>query len=91
MPSVLRESSPSPMKLEVLGVDDWPVSHHSPSLWNRYIEQTEMSYILSGAGEIHVQDEPAVSFIAGDLITVMPDTTCIWNITEAIERHYKTG
>ncbi len=91
MPRVLLEKSPSPMKLEVLGVEVWPLTHHPVARWDRYLQQTETSYIVSGAGEIRVQNEDPVQFTAGDLITVMPDTECVWHITEAIERHYKKG
>ncbi|MGI9316174.1 MAG: cupin domain-containing protein, partial [bacterium] len=57
----------------------------------REYPQSETSYILEGSGEIQFSDDESVSFIAGDLVTVMPETSCIWNITEAIERHYSKG
>ncbi len=91
MSRVLIEHSPSPMKLEVIGVDDWPVVREAPGSYRKYCVNTETSYITRGAGDIRVADEPAIRFGAGDLVTVMPDTECAWNITEEIERHYSKG
>lgn len=79
------------MKLEVLGVDDWPVAMEPVGTTERMVEVTETSYILAGTGEISAPGEPPVSFSPGDLVTVMPHTLCVWNITEAIERHYNKG
>ena len=91
MSAILVEQSPSPMKLEVLGVDDWPIVTEPVGTTERYNEDTETSFIADGAGEITVKDEDPVAFATGDLVTVMPHTRCVWNITEAIERHYYKG
>ena len=91
MPRVLLEKSPSPMKLDVLGAEDWPLVVEPVGRMVRYCPATETSYIADGAGEISVQGEEPVRFCAGDLVTVMPDTECAWNITEEIQRHYYKG
>ena len=91
MSAVLVEQFPSPMKLEVLGVDDWPIANQPVGTTEHHTDVTETSFIVSGAGEITVKGEDPVSFTAGDLVTVMPQTHCVWNITEAIERHYYKG
>lgn len=91
MNKVLVEQDPSPMKLEVLGVDDWPVAREAVGTSERNYQQSETSYILEGSGKIEIQGDQPVSFSAGDLVTVMPETCCVWNITEAIERHYSKG
>ena len=79
------------MKLEVLGVEDWPLVVEPAGLVVRHCPSTETSYIAGGAGEITVRGEEPVRFAAGDLVTVMPDTECTWDITEEIERHYYKG
>lgn len=91
MNKVLVEQNPSPMKLEVLGVDEWPLTREAIGTSERNYSQSETSYILEGSGEIQVPNEETISFTAGDLITVMPETCCIWYITEEIERHYYKG
>ena len=91
MNKVLVEQNPSPMKLEVLGIDDWPVTRDAIGTSERNYPQSETSYILEGSGEIRVPNNETISITAGDLITVMPETRCVWNITEEIERHYYKG
>ena len=91
MNQVLVEQDPSPMKLEVLNVDDWPILSEPVGEVKRHCERTETSYILEGAGNIVADGKVAVPFQAGDLVTVMPETQCVWNITEAIQRHYSNG
>lgn len=79
------------MKLEVLNVDDWPLVHEKQGVSHKTNSNTETSYIVSGAGEISTLEGEKITFAQGDLITVMPDTECTWNITEAIDRHYYNG
>ena len=78
------------MKLEVLGVDDWPLVDEKPGQFQKYYNQSEISYIVDGEGMIDFVDGQIV-FESGDLVTVMPETTCTWNITKAIQRHYSNG
>ena len=87
MSQILVEHDPSPMKLEVLYVDCWPVKE-APGSYHRKTELCETSYIVEGEAQISTSDEPPVKVIAGDLVTIMPDTDCVWHITREIERHY---
>ena len=91
MNQVLVEQDPSPMKLEVLNVDDWPLVREPPGTSDRSYLHTETSYIVEGTGQIEVSGGETVRISEGDLVTVMPHTQCTWNITEAIERHYYKG
>jgi len=91
MGQVLIEKSPSPMKLEVLNVDHWSIDQKAEGEVEFYYEDTETSLIIEGAGEIRAADGTSVGFSAGDLVTIMPGTRCVWHITEAIERHYHKG
>ncbi len=79
------------MKLEVLNVDEWPLMKEAVGSVPRSYEHTETSYILEGAGNIVASNCQPVHFNVGDLVTVMPETECVWNITEEIERHYSKG
>ena len=91
MTQVLVEHDPSPMKLEVMQVDDWPCVKEPEGQFERDYSSSETSYIAEGAGNIELADGSVVMFGAGDLLTVMPETCCVWNITEAIERYYSKG
>ena len=79
------------MKLEVLNVDDWPLINEAVGEIVRHCAETETSFVIDGTGRVEVEDGEPVSFSAGDLVTVLPDTRCTWHITEAIERHYYKG
>ena len=78
------------MKLEILNVDDWPIAQEEVGQFEKYYIQSELNYILEGAGSVSAGNE-TVHFEVGDLVTVMPETTCTWNITKAIRRHYSNG
>ncbi|MBX2882531.1 MAG: DUF861 domain-containing protein [Granulosicoccus sp.] len=91
MANVLVETDPSPMKLEILNVDDWPIKTLPCGPVSQTNSGTEMHYIIEGAGEITSDDGAHITFVAGDMITVMPDTTCTWNITESVEKHSSIG
>lgn len=84
---VLVENDPSPMKLEVLGAEDWPLVVDSIGTVERTINNTETSYILDGEAQIVVQGELPIIIKEGDLLTIMPHTQCVWTITKAIHRH----
>ncbi len=80
------------MKLEVLGVEDWPVCNDAVSVEERSYQHTETTYIIAGRAEITPiasgEADEAVVINPGDLVTFMPGARCTWKIIEAIERHY---
>jgi len=91
MGQVLVEKNPSPMKLEVLNVDDWPILQHEPGQFETCEERTETSLILEGEAHIQVDGEQPVMIQDGDLVTILPGTPCSWHITKAIKRHHLLG
>ena len=88
MNDILIEHDPSPMKLEVLGVEDWPVCNEAVSVAERRYARTETTFILRGCAEITPRGGETVIITRGDLVTFLPEAHCTWNITEAMERHY---
>ena len=91
MTQVLVEKYPSPMKLEVLNVDDWPILQHEAGRFETCEERTETSLIVEGEAEIQVDGEQPVVIREGDLVTILPGTRCSWHITKAIKRHHSLG
>ena len=91
MTQVLVEQYPSPMKLEVLNVDDWPILQHEAGRFETREERTETSLIVEGEAEIQVDGEQPVVIREGDLVTILPGTRCSWHITKAIKRHHSLG
>ena len=87
MNQVLVEGDPSPMKLEIMGAEDWPLLSHAQGSYQHTVNATETSYIVNGSATIVCGNSAPTAVNEGDLLTIMPDTQCVWTITKAIQRH----
>lgn len=88
---ILVEHRPAPVKLEVLGVDDWPIWRHGPGSFPWHYDQTETCYVLRGRFTVTPADGQPRAFSRGDLIRFPAGLSCSWEITEAVEKHYQLG
>lgn len=88
---ILLEHKPSPMKLDVLGVYDWPIWRKEASTFDWEYAQTETCYILRGKFTVTPEGGEPQSFQRGDLITFPQGMRCVWEITEDVEKHYNFG
>lgn len=85
---ILCEHKPSPAKLEVLGVYDWPIWKKSVSEFPWRYEQAETCYILRGHAIITPSEGEAVEVKRGDLLSFPAGLSCTWKILEDVEKHY---
>ncbi|MEJ2385892.1 MAG: cupin domain-containing protein [Chromatiaceae bacterium] len=85
---ILCEHKPSPAKLEVLGVDDWPVWRKEVSQFPWKYTQTEVCYVLKGRFVVTPEGGEPQEFTRGDLITFPAGLQCTWEILEPVEKHY---
>lgn len=83
------EHKPSPAKLEVLGVDGWPVWRKAPSRFPWTYAQTETCYVLRGRFVVTPEGGEPATFTRGDLITFPAGLSCTWDVLEAVEKHYR--
>ncbi|EXJ16300.1 cupin domain-containing protein [Imhoffiella purpurea] len=83
------EHKPSPAKLEVLGVDDWPIWKKEPSTFPWEYSQTETCYVVRGRFTVTPEGGEPESFSRGDLISFPAGLSCTWEIHEAVEKHYR--
>ncbi len=90
-PQILLERNPSPMKLEVLGVYDWPIWRKEVSSFPWTYQQQETCYVLRGRFTVTPQGGEPQSFQRGDLITFPQGMRCTWEILEDVEKHYDFG
>ncbi|MCP5303809.1 MAG: cupin domain-containing protein [Chromatiaceae bacterium] len=88
---ILLERNPSPMKLEVLGVYDWPIWRKEVSSFPWTYQQQETCYVLRGRFTVTPQGGEPQSFQRGDLITFPQGMRCTWEILEDVEKHYDFG
>ena len=88
---ILLERNPSPMKLEVLGVYDWPIWRKEVSTFDWSYAQRETCYILRGRFIVTPEGGEPQEFKRGDLITFPQGMNCTWEILEDVEKHYDLG
>ncbi len=87
-PEIYVEHNPSPAKLEVLGVYDWPVWRKEASSFPWRYDREERCYILRGRFLVTPEGGTPQAFRRGDLITFPAGLSCHWEILEDVEKHY---
>lgn len=85
---ILVEHSATPMKLEVMGVYDWPIWRKEVSTFDWSYDQQETCYIIRGEFSVTPEGGQTQHFKRGDLITFPRGMKCVWEITKDVEKHY---
>lgn len=85
---ILVEHSATPMKLEVMGVYDWPIWKKEASTFDWTYDQQETCYIIRGEFSVTPEGGQTQYFKRGDLITFPQGMKCVWEITKDVEKHY---
>lgn len=88
MDSITVEHNPSPMKLEAMNVESWPIWSKEPSTFEWTYDSRETCYILEGEALITPHGGEPVTIQARDLVHFPKGMSCTWEIREAIEKHY---
>jgi len=81
MTKILVEHAPSPMKLEVLNVEDWVLVKRPVGVHLSSVTASQTFYIEEGDAEIIIDGELPVEVSGDDLLTIMSGTDCAWHIT----------
>jgi len=89
---VLIERHPSPMKLDVMGVDEWPLHQSGSARFERSYQETETCYVVSGEAVVtpHGGGDP-VCLQEGDLVSLLPGLTCTWELRGEFSMHHRAG
>jgi len=82
------EHDPSPMKLEVLDVEAWPIWRKEISTFEWTYTCTEVCYILEGEAIITPHDGEPVTVRAYDLVNFSEGLRCTWQVVAPITKHY---
>lgn len=85
------EHNPSPAKLEVLGVYDWPVWNKEVSEFSWTYKDEERCYIIRGRIIVTPDGGEPQEFKRGDFITFPKGMSCHWKILQAVEKYYRIG
>lgn len=88
MQKISIEHQASPAKLEILGVDIWPVWRKEVSRFDWHYDREEVCYILDGEAIITTSEGETVTITRGDLVHFPAGMACEWEVTEAMEKHY---
>lgn len=91
MDMIFWERNPSPAKLDVLGVEDWPVWEKEVSSFPWTYDQKETCYILEGEVVVTPEGGEPVTLRKGDLATFPAGMRCTWDIRAPIRKHYELG
>ena len=83
------EHKPSPAKLDVLGIDHWPLLRKEVSSFPWRYAKAETCYILRGRFRVTPEGGEPREFKRGDLISFPAGLTCAWEILEPVEKHYR--
>lgn len=89
LPDLLCEHKPAPAKLEVLGVEQWPVWKKEISTFAWQYDQTETCYVRRGRFRVTPDGGEPQEFRRGDLITFPAGLSCTWEILEPVEKYYR--
>ena len=88
MAEMTIEHNVTPVKLDAMNVDCWPIWTKEVSTFEWTYDADEMCYILEGEAIITPTDSETVTIQRGDLVQFPAGMSCTWQITEDIEKHY---
>jgi hypothetical protein len=88
---ILVEHNPSPAKLDVIGVYDWPIWSREASTFPWTYDRRETCYLLEGEVIVTPDGGQPVTLVAGDLVTFPAGLSCTWEIRQAVRKHYDFG
>ena len=89
MSEITVEHNPSPAKLEVMGVYDWPIWTKEISQFPWRYDSNETCYILEGEVIVTPDSGQPVQLGEGDLVPFPAGMSCTWQIQSNIRKHYK--
>lgn len=91
MSEILVEHDPSPAKLDIMGVYDWPIWEKEVSTFPWTYDARETCYLLEGDVMVTPDGGESVHLRRGDLVTFPAGLSCTWRVREAVRKHYDFG
>lgn len=91
MSAITWEHRVSPAKLEIMGVEAWPVWEKEVSTFPWSYDRQETCYFLEGEVVVTPEGGEPVRLGRGDLAVFPAGTICIWEILKPVRKHYRLG
>ncbi len=85
---ILVEHNPSPAKLDVMGVYDWPIWTKEVSKFPWRYDAKETCYVLQGEVVVTPDGGEPVTIKKGDLAIFPAGMSCTWEVKAPIRKHY---
>ncbi|XP_031287083.1 uncharacterized protein LOC116145779 [Pistacia vera] len=87
---IIIENNPSDSKLSELGIKSWPKWGCPPGKYTFKYNAEETCYLLKGKVKVFPKGSSEfVEFGAGDLVIIPKGISCTWDVSVAIDKHYK--
>jgi uncharacterized protein len=87
--NIVVEKNPAQTKLDSLNVAKWPTWQKEVSIFPWTFLEQEIAYILEGECVITPEGGTPVHFGKGDLVTFPAGMKAIWEVKQALHKHYK--
>ena len=82
---------PEAQHLSSLGVYDWPIWEKETSTFPWTYDAEETCYFLEGDVMVTPDGGAPVQMGRGDLVTFPAGLSCVWEIRQAVRKHYRFG
>ncbi|CAA7390589.1 unnamed protein product [Spirodela intermedia] len=87
---IVVERNPPESRLLELGVRSWPKWGCPPGSFPLKFEAEETCYLLRGKVKAFTKgSSDFVEFGAGDLVVIPKGLSCTWEVSVAVDKHYK--
>ena len=75
-------------EIEKKGLKSWPIWEKEISRFEWYYDDIEECYILEGKVTVETENGGKIEFGKGDFVTFPKGLSCVWDIKEAVRKHY---
>ena len=75
-------------EIDKIGLKLWPIWEKEISRFEWYYDDIEECYILEGKVTVETENGGKVEFGKGDFVTFSKGLSCVWDIKEAVRKHY---
>ncbi|KAI3782926.1 hypothetical protein L2E82_12985 [Cichorium intybus] len=89
--TIIVHKNPSESHLSELGIKSWPKWGCSPGKYQLKFDAQETCYLLRGKVKVYRKNSSEIisEFGAGDLVILPEGLSCTWDVSVAVDKHYK--
>lgn len=84
----IKVEKPTEDSLKSKDVSSWPIWEKEVSRFDWQYDSTEECYLLEGEVIVETEDGKSVKFGQGDFVTFPKGLSCVWDVKQAVKKHY---